>query len=112
MKNFRCRWIINEEKKTVVCLSSFAGQVVRGVAHCAPYDEWDIEVGKEWAMARCKAKLALKKLRWAESCGEQARELANYHLNAAEHFMQEEEKALEEVKETTLALSELEAKYQ
>ena len=46
----------------VVAVSTYAGRVVRGVAKCAPGDTFDIEKGKDLAIARCAAKIAKKRL--------------------------------------------------
>lgn len=50
----------------VIAVSSFAGQTVRGVAKCAPNDEFDLEYGKRLAAARCVAKIADKRMNRAE----------------------------------------------
>lgn len=50
----------------VIAVSSFAGQTVRGVAKCAPNDEFDLEYGKRLAAARCVAKIANKRMNRAE----------------------------------------------
>lgn len=50
----------------VIAVSSFAGQTVRGVAKCAPNDEFDLEYGKRLAAARCVAKIASKRVKRAE----------------------------------------------
>ena len=46
----------------VIAISTYAGRVVRGVAKCAPGDTFDIEKGKNLAIARCAAKIAKKRL--------------------------------------------------
>ena len=45
----------------VIAVSSFAGQTVRGVAKCAPNDEFDLEYGQALAAARCAEKIARKR---------------------------------------------------
>ena len=50
----------------VIAVSSFAGQTVRGVAKCAPNDEFDLEYGKRLAAARCAVKIASKRMNRAE----------------------------------------------
>ena len=47
MRKFEYKYIINEEKRTVVALSTFAGEAVRGVARCAETDEFNVETGKK-----------------------------------------------------------------
>lgn len=46
----------------VIALSTYAGKVVRGIAKCAPGDEFDIEKGKKIAAARCATKIAHKRV--------------------------------------------------
>ena len=73
-KNFipRYRYYTNG-KDTVVAVSTYAGETVRGVAKCAPEDEFDLAKGKKLAAARCAKKVAKKRvhaltdeLNWAE----------------------------------------------
>lgn len=68
MRKFEYKYIINEEKRTVVALSTFAGEAVRGVARCAETDEFNVETGKKIAAARCSAKIAEKRMKRAELC--------------------------------------------
>ena len=49
-------------------MSTFAGKTVVGVAHCAPADEFNIEIGKKIAAARCSVKIAEKRMKRAEDC--------------------------------------------
>ncbi len=49
----------------VVCVSSFAGKKVKGVAKCDPTDEFDYEYGKSLAQARCDLKVGLKRFKRA-----------------------------------------------
>ena len=48
--------------RKVVAVSSYAGKTVRGVAVCAPNDEFDETLGKDLACARCASKIANKRL--------------------------------------------------
>ena len=57
----RYNYVVIPEKKKVVAYSSYAGQSVRGVAKCAPEDEFDVEFGKKLAAARCNVKVARKR---------------------------------------------------
>ena len=68
MRKFEYKYKIDEEKRTVVAFSTFAGKVVTGVARCAEEDEFNIEVGKRLAAARCSVKIAEKRLKRAELC--------------------------------------------
>lgn len=63
MKNYpREKYKIFVGPNKVVAVSTYAGRVVRGVAKCAPGDTFDIEKGKDLAIARCAAKIAKKRL--------------------------------------------------
>lgn len=61
----------------VIAVSSFAGQTVRGVAKCAPNDEFDLEYGKRLAAARCAVKIATKRMNRAVCKVDMALEAAN-----------------------------------
>lgn len=50
----------------VICTSTYAKKCVRGVAKCAPGDEFDLEKGKELAKLRCDLKVAKKRRQRAE----------------------------------------------
>lgn len=45
----------------VIAVSTYAGKTVRGVAKCAPEDEFNAELGKQIAAARCAARIAEKR---------------------------------------------------
>ena len=45
----------------IIATSTYAGQTVRGVALCAPEDEFNEAKGKELAAARCNEKVAQKR---------------------------------------------------
>lgn len=45
-------------KNKVICISSYAGKTIKGVAKCAPDDEFNIEIGKRLAQLRCDLKVA------------------------------------------------------
>jgi hypothetical protein len=78
MWKFEYKYKIDEEHKTIVALSTFAGKPVAGVARCAPEDTFDIEAGKKLAAARCGAKIAEKRMKYAEKCSVIAEEYAEY----------------------------------
>lgn len=65
----------------VIAVSTYAGRVVRGVAKCAPGDTFDIEKGKDLAIARCAVKIAEKRLRRAAKKRNEA-EFAIHEANA------------------------------
>lgn len=50
----------------VIAVSSYAGKTVRGVAKCAPNDDFDEDKGADLAMARCGLKIAEKREARAE----------------------------------------------
>ena len=56
----------------VIAVSSFAGRTVRGVAKCAPNDEFDLEKGKKLAALRCNEKVAQRRLARAHKKQEEA----------------------------------------
>ena len=47
----------------ITARSTFAGEVVTGVARCHPLDKFDEELGKKLAAARCNAKVAEKRIK-------------------------------------------------
>lgn len=49
-----------------ICLSSYAGKTVRGIAKCNPSDNYNEVTGKMLARARCDAKVANKRFRNAK----------------------------------------------
>lgn len=55
----RYKFIVTNDK--VICLSSYMGRTVRGVAKCSPNDEFNEEFGKKLAQARCDYKVAIKR---------------------------------------------------
>ena len=68
MRKFEYKYKIDEEKRTIVAMSTFAGKVVTGVARCDPRDEFVINDGKKLAAARCSVKIAEKRVKRAELC--------------------------------------------
>ena len=46
----------------IICVSSYAGKAVRGVAKCDPKDTFDLKDGKKLAQARCDYKIAKKRV--------------------------------------------------
>ena len=56
----RYRFYVAENK--IICVSSFAGKPVRGVAKCDPKDTFDFDAGKKLAMARCDYKITKKRV--------------------------------------------------
>ncbi len=52
----------------VIAISTYAGKTVKGVAKADPRDDFDVETGKELAIARCAAKIAIKRQNRAKKC--------------------------------------------
>lgn len=52
-------------KKKVICTTTFAKKMVKGVAICADEDTFDLEVGKKLAQARADYQFAKKRLAYA-----------------------------------------------
>lgn len=50
------------EDKRVICVSSYAGKTVKGIAKCNPEDTFDLDTGKKIAKARCDYKIAKKRV--------------------------------------------------
>ena len=111
-RTFKYKYVINEEKRTIVALSTFAGRVVRGVARCSPNDPWDVEAGKKLAEARCSAKIAHKRLERAEIMAKCANEGLEYYKEQAEKYAKYELDAVEGLKKATEDLLILENKFQ
>ena len=57
------RYYFNDDKKTVYCVSTYAGKVVKGRASCADEDEYVAFNGAELAKARCDVKVAEKRVK-------------------------------------------------
>ena len=56
----RYRFYVTDNK--VICVSSYAGKAVRGIAKCDPKDTFNLEDGKKLAQARCDYKIAMKRV--------------------------------------------------
>lgn len=57
----REKYKIIVNKNEVIAISTYGGRPVRGIAKCDPRDEFDVEKGKDLAIARCAAKVAIKR---------------------------------------------------
>ena len=67
MKNFpleKYKFFINGNK--IIAVSRYAKKTVRGVAICHPDDNFNLEIGKQIAAARCNEKVAQKRYARAE----------------------------------------------
>lgn len=78
MREFKYKYKVDEEHRTVVAMSSFAGKVVAGVARCAPCDTFNVEIGKRLAEARCALKIAEKRMKRAEFLHSVANDCATF----------------------------------
>lgn len=110
-RKFNYKYVINEEKRTVVALSSFAGQVIRGVARCAPNDVFDVEAGKRLAEARCSMKIAHKRLQRAEDMVTGCKSGLRYFTEQLAKYERYEIDAIEGVKIAAAELKKLEENF-
>ena len=93
----------------VYCMTFYAGKTVKGVAKRDPEDEFDLEVGKKLARARCEYKLRKKQLKnKLKRCeiAESELMIAQNHARNAVIYKVEAEANLETAKR---ALEEIEA---
>ena len=111
MRKFEYKYKIDEEKRTIVAMSTFAGKIVTGVARCDPRDEFNIDDGKKLAAARCSVKVAEKRVKRAKLCYEIAAEFAefwNERLKKMERYKDDAVTAFEAAYDT---LTNIEEKY-
>ena len=74
----------------VEALSSYGGEIVRGVAKCNPEDTFDLEFGMQLAAARCDLKVADKRVKRATkkySEAANACEIAAKRLNKMQEYL-------------------------
>jgi hypothetical protein len=93
----KCNFYLDEKNKTVVCTTVYKNESIKGLATCSPEDEFDISVGKALAYARCKQKLAKRKLLHAQKVYSKAAEdeaRANKKLLNAFLFVRDSEEYL------------------
>ena len=89
------RYYTNGNK--VIAVSTYAGKTVRGVAKCAPEDEFDLETGKKIAAARCAVRIAEKRVARAEQKVEEANVMlgrARAHYDKMDDYMYDAHEAL------------------
>lgn len=55
------RYRFIEAGNKIICISTYAKKVVKGIAKCSPNDNFDIEIGKRLAQLRCDEKIADKR---------------------------------------------------
>ena len=88
----------NSDNK-VIAVSTYAGKTVRGVAKCDPEDTFYLKDGQELAAARCREKIAEKRLnratrKYAEAYNEY--KAAQNYLNKMFKYLSDAEKQLDE----------------
>ena len=82
----------------IIAWSTYAGKPVHGKAICRVDDNYNEELGKRLAMARCAAKIARKRLKRATQMCDKANEqvkTAMGHLNDMEHYYQDARKEVQ-----------------
>ena len=111
MRKFEYKYKIDEEKRTIVAMSTFAGKVVTGVARCAPSDEFNIDAGKKLAAARCSVKIAEKRMKRASACRAIAAEAAAYWNDRLEQMVKYDEDSAVAFEAACDALANIEEKF-
>ena len=89
----------------VICISTFAKKKVRGVAHCAPEDNFDLTVGKTLARFRCDEKIANKRIKRAIQKYDEAYaeyQKAKHHLNEMKEYWEDSVKRANVVTENRI----------
>lgn len=108
MRKFEYKYRVDEAKRTIVALSSFAGKTVVGIARCAPSDVFDVETGKKLAAARCSLKIAEKRMKRAEVCRTLALEHLGWWQRRADRMNQYTSDSVAAYQSAVAALAELE----
>jgi hypothetical protein len=111
MRKFEYKYRIDEEKRTVVAMSTFAGKTVVGVAHCAPSDEFNVETGKKIAAARCSLKIAEKRMKRAKECNKWANECVTFWTEHEEKMKRYDADSVEAYNKAVAALAEIEENF-
>jgi hypothetical protein len=111
MRKFEYKYKIDEEKRTVVAMSTFAGKTVTGVARCDPRDEFIINDGKKLAAARCSVKIAEKRLKRAELCYEIAVDAMKYWTERVAKMKRYKDDSITAFEAAYDALTNIEEKY-
>lgn len=90
-----------------ICVSSFAGKPVRGVAICASDDEHDEKIGEDLARLRCDLKIAKKRKAHAHDCATEAWTAARQALRTYDKYAQYYEDASNELTDLRMAYDDL-----
>lgn len=80
--------------REVIAVSSFGGKQVRGVAKCAPQDNYDLEYGKRLAATKCAIKIADRRIARATKCRKKAHDEFEKALNMESKMCQYYEDAV------------------
>ena len=92
----------------VYCMTFYAGKTVKGVAKRDPEDEFDLEVGKKLARARCEYKLAKAKLRKKDERLLLANKELTIALEHATNALKYQKEAINNLESAEAALGEIE----
>ena len=111
MRKFEYKYKIDEKKRTIVAMSTFAGRTVVGVARCADTDEFNIETGKKIAAARCSVKIAEKRMKRAEECYAYAVEALDFWTERKAQMEHYELDSAEAYKKAVATLAEIEENF-
>ena len=76
--------------KVIVAISTYAGKIVKGFAKCRDTDEYNEEIGKKLAAARCDLKVCVKRkeraLRQKTEVAQKIEKLSKYYLDMCEYY--------------------------
>lgn len=90
-------------KNKCICVSSYAGKPIRGIAKCAPGDEFDYEIGDKLARLRCDVKVMSARYNRAAKKFAEAEEAylrAKRHYEKMEQYMNDSEDNLTDAEAT------------
>ena len=76
--------------KVIVAISTYAGKIVKGFAKCRDTDEYNEEIGKKLAAARCDLKVCFKRkeraLKQKTEVTQKIEKLTKYYLDMCEYY--------------------------
>lgn len=107
------RYRFIEANNKIICISTYAKKVVKGIAKCAPNDKFDPVIGRKLAQLRCDAKIANKRADraaekymeaqdWLFEATQYFYDMKDYYLNAEEDYMKTSE-SLEKFEKSLLS---------
>ena len=107
-KNFvpKYRYYTNGEN-VVVAVASYKGRTIRGVAKCSEQDEFDLEVGKKLAAARCAMKIARERVKGAKVQRDMWQDILAYYAAQYEKWDARYDDALEIEKQAREAYDDM-----